>query len=267
METFEQTSVLGVRVDLVSLDELIQYTLSIVRDRKKAVISYVNVHAVNVACEVGWFRDFINNSQVVFCDGFGVKWAAKFLDGKDLQRLTPPDWFGLLAGECVERGISVFFLGTQQQTVERAAAVLNGKFPNLDIAGVHHGFFDKSATSFENQEVLTIINSLHPDILLVGFGMPAQEKWILDNWDKLDVHAVLSVGAFFDYVTGDVERAPHWMTDHGLEWLGRLLIEPHRLWKRYMIGNPLFVWRVLMQKLKIKKYDIPDPYQINRYSD
>jgi N-acetylglucosaminyldiphosphoundecaprenol N-acetyl-beta-D-mannosaminyltransferase len=185
-----------------------------------------------------------------------VKLAAYFLDGKNLQRFTPPDWFGLLAGECVEQNVSVFFLGTTQEIIEKAAMVLSEKFPGLNIVGVHHGFFDKSATGFENQEVLNTINSLHPDILLVGFGMPAQEKWILDNWDELQVHAIIPVGAFFDYMAGEVERAPHWMTDHGLEWLGRLLIEPRRLWRRYVIGNPLFVWRVLLQKLKVTKYNV-----------
>jgi N-acetylglucosaminyldiphosphoundecaprenol N-acetyl-beta-D-mannosaminyltransferase len=94
---------------------------------------------------------------------------------------------------------------------------------------------------------------------VVGFGMPAQEKWILENWNSLNVHIVFPVGAFFDYLAGDVVRAPRWMTDHGLEWLGRLLIEPRRLWKRYVIGNPLFIWRVLLQKLKMINRELPFP--------
>lgn len=245
-ETFEKTSILGVRVDLISLEELIQYVLLMVRGQRKAIITYVNVHAINRAYELGWFKDFINHSQVVFCDGFGVKWAANFLNGKELQRFTPPDWFGRLAGECAEHGISMYFLGTRQDVGEKAAAVLKEKYPRLKIAGFHHGFFDKDPMSSENQEVLARINLLRPDILVVGFGMPSQEKWISENWDDLQVKVALPVGAMFDYLAGEVKRAPRWMTDNGLEWFGRLLIEPGRLWKRYIIGNPLFFWRLFI---------------------
>jgi N-acetylglucosaminyldiphosphoundecaprenol N-acetyl-beta-D-mannosaminyltransferase len=247
-ENFEKTSVLGVRVDLIGLDELIQYMVLIVREQKKAMIAYVNVHAVNLALQQPWFKNFINQSQVVFCDGFGVKWAAHFLHGKVLQRFTPPDWFGRLAAECTEHEITLFFLGTQQAVVERAASGLKEKYPLLKIVGVHHGFFDKEPMGAENLHVVAMINSVHPQLLVVGFGMPAQEKWILDNWDQLQVNVVIPVGAFFDYLAGDVVRAPRWMTDHGLEWLGRLVIEPRRLWRRYLLGNPIFLWRVLLQR-------------------
>ena len=256
-EIFEKTSILGIRVDLISLDELIQYILIIVQDQKKAIIANVNVHGINIAFDFGWYKNFINQSQVVFCDGYGVKWAANFLNGKVLQRLTPPDWFGRLADECAEQGISMFFLGTRQDVVEKAASVLKEKYPQLKIAGVHHGFFNKDPMSSENKDVLDRINLLHPNILVVGFGMPVQEKWILDNWGQLQVNVVISVGAFFDYLAGVVVRAPHWMTDNGLEWLGRLIIEPGRLWRRYILGNPLFLWRVLLQKFKLTNYDSP----------
>jgi N-acetylglucosaminyldiphosphoundecaprenol N-acetyl-beta-D-mannosaminyltransferase len=250
-ELFEKTFILGVRVDIISLDDLIHFIVSTVHDQKKAIVTYVNVHAINLAGEQTWFKDFLNQSQIVFCDGFGVKWAAKFLHGKKLQRYTPPDWFDRLAGDCTQQEISMFFLGTRQDVIERAASVMKEKFPQLNIAGVHHGFFNKELESSENQDILSEINSVHPNILVVGFGMPSQEKWILENWDKLQVNVVIPVGAYFDYVAGDVVRAPHWMTDHGLEWLGRLIIEPRRLWKRYILGNPKFIWRVFMQKLKI----------------
>ena len=252
---FEQIFILGVRVDVVSLDELLEVLHLIIQEHQRAIVAYVNVQAINLAQELGWFRNFINQSQVVFCDGFGVKWAARFLTGKVLQRFTPPDWFGYLAEMCAEYGFSMFFLGARQDVIEKAATVAQGKYPGLRLAGVQHGFFDKTPGSIENQALVARINALRPDILVVGFGMPVQEKWILENWDSLDVRIVLPVGAFFDYLTGDVVRAPRWMTDHGLEWLGRLLVEPRRLWKRYILGNPRFLWKILMQKLGILRYD------------
>ena len=258
-QDFDKIAILGVRVDVVSLDDLLESLLCIIKSRKKAIISYVNINAINLASELEWFKDYINHSQIVFCDGFGVRWAANFLYGKELQRFTPPDWFGRLADECSGQGFSMFFLGTRRHIIERAAILLNEKYPDLEITGVHHGFFNKNAASSENQAVLDTINKLHPDVLVVGFGMPTQEKWILENWSQLQIHVVIPVGAFFDYLAGDVVRAPRWMTNHGLEWLGRLLIEPRRLWKRYIIGNPRFLWRVLLQKLKIRNYDRPLP--------
>ena len=250
---FDKTSVVGVRVDLISLDELAEYIMFIVQSQTKAIISNVNVHAINIAYRHPWFKDFINQSDVVFCDGFGVKWAARFLNGVVLHRLSPPDWFDRLARKCADQGISMFFLGTKQNVIEKAAIVVNEKFPKLKIVGIHHGFFDKDPLSADNREVISMINSAQPDILLVGFGMPTQEKWILENFADISTKVILPVGAFFDYITGEVVRAPKWMTDHGLEWLGRLIIEPGRLWKRYIIGNPIFIWRVFLQKCNIIK--------------
>ena len=97
------------------------------------------------------------------------------------------------------------------------------------------------------------INVASPGVLLVGFGMPTQEIWLDANWPDLTVNVALTVGALFDYVAAAVPRAPRWATDNGLEWLGRLLIEPRRLGRRYLVGNPLFVWRVLGQRLRGEK--------------
>jgi N-acetylglucosaminyldiphosphoundecaprenol N-acetyl-beta-D-mannosaminyltransferase len=253
---FERISILGVQVDIVGLDELLKYALFIIQSQEKAIITYVNVHAINIAQDIGWFKNFINHSQIVFCDGFGVKWVARSLKGKELQRFTPPDWFGRLAKECARQGFSMFFLGTRQEVVEKAAANLKKTYPELKIVGVHHGFFEKTVMCPENQAVLSRINTLKPDILVVGFGMPAQEKWIFENWNELNVHVVFPVGAFFDYLAGEVKRAPRWMTENGLEWLGRLIIEPRRLWKRYILGNPLFLWRVFFHD--ILGFPLPD---------
>ena len=91
-----------------------------------------------------------------------------------------------------------------------------------------------------------------PDILIVGFGMPLQERWLMQNWENLDARVALTGGAVFDYVSGEVRRGPRVLTDNGFEWLARFLIEPGRLWRRYLVGNPLFLWRVLQQRLRRK---------------
>ena len=124
----------------------------------------------------------------------------------------------------------------------------------MNIAFTHHGLLQQNSGHPENEAVIQAINTAKPDILLVGFGMPLQEKWIMDNFERLDVKVIMPVGAAFDYVSGNVRRAPRWMTDHGFEWLGRLMIEPQRLWKRYIIGIPIFFWRIFLQRLGYLKF-------------
>jgi N-acetylglucosaminyldiphosphoundecaprenol N-acetyl-beta-D-mannosaminyltransferase len=147
------------------------------------------------------------------------------------------------------RDHSLFLLGARPGVADKAAANLRERFPGLRIVGTHHGYFDKAPGSPENEAVIREINAASPNILIVGFGMPLQERWLMDNWDRIEVNVALTGGAVFDYVSGELPRAPRWMTDHGFEWLGRLIIEPGRLWKRYLVGNPIFILRVLGQRI------------------
>ena len=158
-----------------------------------------------------------------------------------------------LSEYCSKNNKTIGFLGSREGVVQRVSSILIKQSKHLNIAFTHHGYFNKTLDHPENEAVISAINAAKPDILLVGFGMPIQEKWIMENFDRLDVKVFLPVGAAFDYISGNVPRAPRWMTDHGLEWLGRLIIEPRRLWKRYLIGIPLFFWRVLKQRLGILK--------------
>lgn len=251
-------NILGVMVDDLSKDDVIDAILSNVNLRKKSVFAYVNVHTINLAWKNHWFRDFLNNSEIVFCDGFGVKFAAKFLYRREIRRFTPPDWLPFLISRAIMENRKFFFLGGKPGIAEKAAGNLEKKIPGFTVQGTHHGYADKNHESVENQSLIKEINQAGADILLVGFGMPTQEKWIKENLPDLNVSAVLPVGAAFDYLAGETQRAPTWMTDHGFEWLGRLLIEPGRLWKRYLMGNPMFLYRVLLTKigwLKIREIE------------
>ncbi|MGC9399875.1 MAG: WecB/TagA/CpsF family glycosyltransferase [Anaerolineae bacterium] len=214
-----------------------------------------NVHSFNLAYRQLWLRSFFNQANVVRLDGAGVRLGAWILGHQTPSRMTWADFAWDLAEFAEPRGFTFFFLGARPGVADKAAAKLKIRFPNLRIVGTHHGYFDKTPGSAENEAVIEQINAVKPNILIIGFGMPLQERWLMENWDRINANVALTGGAVFDYVSGELRRAPRWMTDNGLEWLGRLLIEPRRLWKRYLIGNPLFLWRVLKQRFGLLRFD------------
>jgi N-acetylglucosaminyldiphosphoundecaprenol N-acetyl-beta-D-mannosaminyltransferase len=240
--------ILGTKITPLSVTELHTYIEDIIREGKKARVLNVNVNCLNLAYERPWLRDFLNNSEVVFCDGAGVTIGARILGYRIPPRITYADWIWQVAEFAESRQWTFFFLGARPSVAESAAARLRKSYPNLQIEETHHGYFDKTTASAENESVIQLINSVKPNVLVVGFGMPLQERWLRDNWDRLDANIALTGGAVFDYISGQLRRPPRWMNDHNLEWLGRLIIEPRRLWRRYIIGNPVFLWRVFRQR-------------------
>jgi N-acetylglucosaminyldiphosphoundecaprenol N-acetyl-beta-D-mannosaminyltransferase len=251
----ERCRVLGVQVARLTVNSLHDCVASYIRRGHKALVLHANVHCLNLSCEQRWLRDWLNAADIVFCDGAGVILGARLLGCHIPQRITYADWMWQLADFCEAHQFTLYFLGARPGVAERAAERLCERFPDLRVNGTHHGHFDKTPGNPENQAVIRKINAVQPDILLVGLGMPLQERWLLENWDQVEAKVALTGGAVFDYISGELRRAPSWMTDHGLEWLGRLIIEPRRLWQRYVIGNPVFLWRVFKQRLGLLRFE------------
>lgn len=233
----------------MTVDELHEQINNFIRQEEHALVLNVNVHCMNLMYDVSWLRPFLNSAEIVFCDGIGVVIGAWMLGEYLPQRITYADWMWQLCAFAESEGHSLFLLGAKEGISEQARDKLMQTFPQLNIVGTHHGYFTKTPEHPENQAVIEVINRTKPDILMVSFGMPLQEKWLLENWDSLDANVALTGGAALDYISGNLRRAPKWMTDNGLEWLGRLIIEPRRLWQRYVIGNPLFLFRVLQYRI------------------
>jgi N-acetylglucosaminyldiphosphoundecaprenol N-acetyl-beta-D-mannosaminyltransferase len=255
MTNFEEISVLNTRFHKVTACQLIEYVVSSAQIDRKTIVGNVNVKAMNLAYEESWYRDFLNNSDLVFCDGFGVLLAAEQL-GYSVQsehRMTCPDYIENLALACERENVSLFLLAGKPGVVDKAIEKLTSIAPKLKVQG-HHGHFDKSGK--ENELVIQQINQFKPGILYVGFGMPLQESWILENINRIEARVFLPLGACLDFYTGTVYRGPRWMTDRGLEWLTRFVTEPQRLWERYIIGNPLFFYRLIKQRIFQKKIKI-----------
>jgi N-acetylglucosaminyldiphosphoundecaprenol N-acetyl-beta-D-mannosaminyltransferase len=242
---WNQVSLLGVKIDALTLNQLLSEMHSCILHEDRVMLSYVNIHAINIAFSTPWFRNFLNESYLTFCDGVGIKVAARLTGQRLSDRFTPPDFMYQICRDAAAYGWRLFFLGARPGVAQRAADKLVTAFPGLQIM-THHGYFNKDQDSLENRAVIDMIDQFRPHILVLGFGMPLQEKWISENMSSLQINIAFPAGALFDYLSGEVWRAPRWMTDHGLEWLGRLVIEPGRLWKRYLIGNPLFLWRIMI---------------------
>ncbi len=245
------SQILGVRVAHLTVPMLHESIARYIQQQQKALVLNVNVHCLNLAYQHAWLRHFLNSADLVFCDGAGVILGGRILGEHIPQRITYADWMWQLAAFAERWGFTFFFLGSRPTVAERAARRLIQRSPQLRIVGTHHGHFDQTPGSIVNEAVLAMINAAHPDILVLGMGMPLQERWLMNNWASLQVRVALTGGAVFDYVSGDLRRGPQWMTNHGLEWAARLLIEPQRLWRRYLVGNPLFLWRVLQQRIGV----------------
>lgn len=243
-----RVNILGILLSLCDQKDLLKAIVKSANSDKNIKILSGNIYSFNLAYENKWLRDFFNRAEIVRIDGAGVRLGAKILGHNSPPRMTWADFAWDLAALCEQHHFTLFFLGAKPTIAEEAAAKLKTKHPNLHFAGFQHGYFDKTRGNDENTAVIQLINAAKPDILVIGFGMPLQEKWLSENWDDLDVPVTMTGGAVFDYISGNLQRAPKWMTNNGLEWLGRLLIEPRRLWQRYLIGNPLFFYRILRQK-------------------
>ena len=241
-----RVEVLGVGVDPLTVEELHAEIGRLVRGKKHGLVLNANAHCLNLCYEDPGLRDFLNGAEVVFCDGAGVMLAARILGRRIPERITYADWAWQLAAFAAAEGLSLYFLGARPGVAQEAARRLKQSYPSLRIVGVRHGYFDHSA---ENEAVVREINATAPNILLVGLGMPLQERWLMENRHKLDVGVALTGGAVFDYVSGRARRGPRLLVRGGFEWLARLLFEPRRLWRRYLIGNPHFLLRVLRQRL------------------
>jgi N-acetylglucosaminyldiphosphoundecaprenol N-acetyl-beta-D-mannosaminyltransferase len=243
-----ESRIFDIPVDLARPGELLErITGWVARGERGRRVMYVNAHVLNQSLEQPGLRDALHAADLVYCDGYGVRLAAKALDVQIPHRMTGADWIWDLAALCESDAAqpSVYLLGSEPGHAAEAAERLQHRYPGLQIVGAHHGYFELGSDHAER--VLEDINARRPDILLVGMGTPKQELWVEQNAARVDAGVLWTVGALFDYVSGHTPRAPGWLADNGLEWIFRLAIEPQRMWRRYLLGNPVFVSRVAAQ--------------------
>ncbi len=242
---YTTTKILGINVGILTREELNKALLNIIEKKQSGWISYINVHTINLAFKSLWFINFLNNSLLTYCDGEGVRWGAKILGFKIPERICLSDWIFDILKILEQNNKNIFILGTSEKIISDTKLILNRLYPALNIVGTHNGYFN----SQENNKIINLINNTNADVLFVAMGMPKQEEWIQINYKQLKPLLIFNAGSCFDFVAGNKRRCPQWMGKIGFEWLFRLIQEPRRLWKRYLIGNPLFFIRIIYYRI------------------
>ena len=215
------------------------------RSARVRSVYFVNAHTLNLAAADPTYRDVLNAADYVFGDGTGVRWAARLQGLRVRDNLVGTDLTPQLLAATSGRGYRCFLLGGEESLVQQAARVAAQTYPGWQVAGCHSGYLrDPGLTA----GVIRQINQARPDVLLVGMGNPVQERWIHEHREQLEVPLCLGVGGLFHYWAGDLRRAPVWLRRLGAEWLGILFQQPHKA-RRYLLGNPLFIARIVRERL------------------
>lgn len=238
------------KIDLY-LDDMNKFISMMVNNKQKKMYFAINVDCYNIALKNVEYRDILKNKYaVVYIDGMGLIKAQKFLKMKVAkERIATTDLFPALFSYLEENEIfdkKFFLFGGKENTALTVRENFKIKFPNVKIAGVMDGY---NVDLNNSKMLIEEINKLNIDFLFVGLGCPLQEKWVIENYEALNVNNIITCGGLFDYYSGNVKRAPKWMQDNSLEWFYRLIQEPKRLFKRYVFGNSRFLFKVFKLKL------------------
>ncbi len=237
-------TILGVAIDDLDADEAIAALLAAVTGPVRRTLYFANAHTLNHAAEADDYRRVLNDADLLFGDGTGVRWAARLRGRRVRANLNGTDLVPAFLRAADDRRLRLYLLGATPPVVARTAAVVGRRFPGWTVAGHAHGHFGDDAT----EAVIAAINAAAPHLLLVAMGNPLQERWIDAHRARLQVNLCAGVGGLFAYLSGDARRAPAWMRRLGLEWLGVMVLQPRKI-RRYLRGNPLFLWRVAREAL------------------
>jgi N-acetylglucosaminyldiphosphoundecaprenol N-acetyl-beta-D-mannosaminyltransferase len=226
-------------IDAASWQEVIDTLLQWAKRKESRYVSICNVHSVVTAKQNPVFRRVVNEADMATPDGMPLVWVLRRIGFQRQERINGPDLMWRLCGQVAEKGLSIFLYGSTPETLERLTNNLKISFPQLAIAGVYSPPF-RLLSDEDDRKMIDLINCSGAHIVFAGLGCPKQEFWMAAHRGKVRA-VMIGVGAAFDYHAGTVTRAPLWMQHSGLEWLFRLMSEPKRLWKRYLVTNSLFL--------------------------
>ena len=244
-------SILGVNIAVTNLNDVAQSIGEWVLKKEKVYVCVAPVATIIDCQKDKKYKEIINKAAMTTPDGMPVVWLGRRKGHKQIARTYGPDLLPAVCEYGIKGGIKHFFYGGQGEVNDLMIQRLRKKFPEIKIAGQHIPDF-LEVGELEDQKVIDKINEVDPDILWVGLGSPKQDYWMANHRDKLNVPVMVGVGAAFDFIAGIKIQAPKWMQKSGLEWVFRLCQEPKRLWRRYLIGNTLFIWLLIKSKFSTK---------------
>lgn len=223
----------------------------------KVLINTINAHSFNVAQKDELFAKALAKGDYLIPDGASIIKACRMLKAKSLpkERIAGWDLFAFemqrLEGRCQKDDVRgrVMFMGSSEKVLARIREKAAVDYPNLEVV-TYSPPYKPEFSEEDNAAIIKAINEADPDLLWIGMTAPKQEKWTYSHWKEMNIHChVGTIGAVFDFYAGTARRAPIWWQEHSLEWLYRLIKEPKRMWRRYVIGNPLFLWNISKERI------------------
>lgn len=238
MLVLKKLSILQNKIDLLSLPQC------------KLLINTINAHSYNTALKDPLFAEALQKGDILIPDGASIVMVCKWLKAKSQpkERIAGWDLFEFEMNLLNQKGGKCFFMGSSEKVLSLIKEKAKKVYPNIVIE-TYSPPYKPEFNEEDNKKIIDAINQANPDLLWIGMTAPKQEKWTYKHWNELNIHChVGTIGAVFDFFAGTVERAPIWWQEHSLEWLYRLIKEPKRMWRRYIIGNTLFLWNIIKEK-------------------
>jgi len=246
--------VLGVNINAVQIGEVVDRMHKWIRKRDNChSIAATSMHGIVEAQHDPSFKELLNATDLVVPDGMPLVWLGRRQGHNLRRRVYGPDLLLAFCEKSVKRGYRNFFYGGEPGVAERLEESLKKRFPGLNVVGTCSPPF-RPLNAKEDQDMVELINQTAPDVVWVGLGAPKQERWMDEHKSRLRVPVLVSVGAAFDMFSGRRRQAPLWMREHGLEWFFRLLQEPRRLWRRYLVYGLQFIAYMALESLRLKHF-------------
>jgi N-acetylglucosaminyldiphosphoundecaprenol N-acetyl-beta-D-mannosaminyltransferase len=252
--SIERVNVLGVRVSAINMDMALHVIDHSVKEGDRCYVCVCTVHGVMECRRSDRLRAMFNGAGMVTPDGMPLVWLARRAGHRYVDRVYGPDLMLAELEASLTRGHRHFFYGGGPGVAEALAGRMQQRFVGLHVAGVHeppYAPLDELCTP----ATAALINHTRPDVVWVGISTPKQDEWMARMRPLLDAPVLVGVGAAFDFHTGRVRQAPNWVQRSGLEWLFRLVIDPRRLWRRYLVNNSWFLFELALQRLGLRRYE------------
>lgn len=250
-----RANVLGVGIDAITMESAVARILAGVAERAKGYVCVTGVHGVMEASRNPEMKEILNGSFLTTPDGMPMVWVGR-AQGNQISRVYGPDLMLEVCAAGVANGVRHFFYGGTEGVASELRDCLRERIPGLQVVGTYTPPF-RPLNAAEERELSNLLERTRPDIVWVGLSTPKQERFMAAYHRRLSCSLMIGVGAAFDMHTGRTLQAPRWMQRSGLEWLFRLMTEPRRLWKRYLVNNPAFVARLAAQWLQPARYPSP----------